>query len=109
MRRLAWTLSFLAVALGAAHLSFTPGNYPHPTMGMLWFIGTGLALIFAGLLNVFALRAAAGDQIVRWLTVAVNLTCAVGFGLSWLLLQGPQVIVGAGLFGALTVASVLRK
>ena len=57
--------AWLIVALGGAHVLFTLHDYDEFSTRALWFCGSGLALVFAGFLNVAHLRAAAGrDPVV---------------------------------------------
>lgn len=47
----------IIVFLGVGHTVLTPMFYPAFSADALWFAGTGLALLFLGLLNWVAIRA----------------------------------------------------
>lgn len=90
--------SWLIVALGGVHSVFTLHDYDHFSLRWLWFFGSGLALVFAGFLNVANLRAAGRDALVRALTVLTNILCALLFVAALSLMRQPQVVVGIALF-----------
>ena len=48
--------SILIVALGLLHCGFTFNNYHGITFDAAWFLGTGFAIILAGLMNIAMLR-----------------------------------------------------
>ena len=101
--------SWLIVALGCAHMLFTLHDYDEFSLDAMWFFGAGLALVFAGFLNVAHLRAAAGrDPLVRALTVLTNVLCALLFVAALSLLRQPQVFVGLALF-AFAAFAATRK
>lgn len=50
--------SWLLAILGGIHLSMTHVFYGKLSVSALWFAGTGLSLVFLGLLNYAALKAA---------------------------------------------------
>lgn len=99
--------AWLIVALGLIHIGFTPFNYRGLTVGALWFIGSGIALILAGFLNLILLRDAGRDRFVRLLGQIANLSFAALFMLALWLLPEPQVFVGLALFVFATVAAFL--
>ncbi|MFO7681938.1 MAG: hypothetical protein R6X34_17985 [Chloroflexota bacterium] len=57
MKRLYALAIGITLFLGVAHTILTPLFYPAFTIDALWFAGTGLALVFNGLLNLAAYRA----------------------------------------------------
>ena len=65
LRTLHMISSVLLVALGVVHTALTPMFYGRFTLGALWFAGSGLAMIFAGLLNLTLSRGAGRDRLVR--------------------------------------------
>lgn len=95
--------AYLAVALGVAHLLFTFVAYDRFTHNALWFVGTGFAVVFAGFLNVAAMRAAAGDRLTRSLSLFADATLFLLFAAALRILLEPQVWFGAGLFLMLSV------
>jgi hypothetical protein len=102
------TCSWLIVALGGAHTLFTLHDYDEFSLGAMWFFGSGLALVFAGFLNVANLRAAGRDPLVRTLTVLTNVLCALLFVAALSLMRQPQVVAGIALF-AFAAFAAARK
>lgn len=101
--------AWLIVALGCAHALVTLHDYGEFSLRALWFFGSGLALVFAGFLNVAHLRAAAGrDPLVRALTVLTNILCALLFVAALSLMRQPQVFAGVALF-AFAAFAATRK
>jgi hypothetical protein len=64
--------------------------------GTLWFIGSGIAVIFAGLFNMLMILAPSKQT--RFITLAVNVAVAALFVLAMQVISGVQVYVGIGLF-----------
>jgi hypothetical protein len=75
----------------------------------LWFIGSGVAIILAGFLNLIVLRDVGKDKVGWMLCLIGNLILAVLFVLALLILPQPQVFAGAGLFIAATAVSIIRR
>ncbi|HEY0098856.1 MAG TPA: hypothetical protein VGB76_07870 [Pyrinomonadaceae bacterium] len=109
LRTIHTACTYLIIALGVLHLLFTFHDYDAFTLGALWFAGAGFALMFAGFLNLVALRHAAGDGLVRALCVVANLICASLFGAALWLMQQPQVFVGVALFTVAAIASLAGR
>lgn len=63
----------LIIALGALHCVFTVQNYDRFTLDAMWFLGSGIAIIQAGFLNVAAVRVGGRDRVVRILCLTANL------------------------------------
>ena len=100
--------AWLIVALGCAHLLFTLHDYDEFSLDAMWFFGSGLALVFAGFLNVAHLRATGRDTLVRALTVLTNVLCTLLFVAALSLMRQPQVFVGVALF-AFAALAAMRK
>ena len=98
----------IIIALGLLHVSMTFRGYDRFSLGALWFAGSGVAIILAGFLNLILLREVGKDRVVWVLCLIANLTFAVMFVLALLLLPQPQVFVGAALFIAATLFSLIR-
>ncbi len=108
--RLAYKIcSWLIVALGCAHLAFTFHDYDSFSLDAMWFAGSGLALVFAGFLNVAHLRAGGRDRVVRALAVLTDAACALLFVAALSLMRQPQVFVGVALFALAAVFAALQK
>ena len=101
--------SWLIVALGCAHLVFTFHDYDEFSLGAMWFAGSGLALVFAGFLNVAHLRSGGRDTVVRALTVLTDVLCAALFVAGLSLMRQPQVFVGVALFALAAFFAALTK
>jgi hypothetical protein len=97
----------LLIALGIVHVWFTRYAYDGFSLDALWFIGSGMAIIFAGLLNVVLLRGEGKDRVVWWLVFSTNLILVLGFAVSLMVLREPQVFIGLFLAGFEAVASPL--
>lgn len=97
------TCSWLLVVLGAVHTLLTVPFYGQLTPRAVWFAGTGLMMVFLGLLNLIARRTA--DPGARRLCQAADLL-GLGFGvLAVLAVPEPQAFLGMGLlFGLLASA-----
>ena len=54
MKTLHLISAYVLIALGTGHTLLTPIFYPGFSADALWFAGTGLALLFLGLLNIAA-------------------------------------------------------
>jgi hypothetical protein len=92
--------------LGTVHILLTSRTYGEwLSLGSLFFIGCGLAIILLGLMNVVFLRSA--DGFVRRVCLACNLTGAAFFGLGVAVAPLPQIFVLLGLMVALSVVGVL--
>jgi peptidoglycan/LPS O-acetylase OafA/YrhL len=101
--------SWLIVALGCAHLLFTLHDYDQFTMRAFWFFGSGLAIVFAGFLNVALIRDGGRDQVIKLLCLITNVACALLFAAALTLMRQPQVFVGVALFAFVTVAAFLTR
>lgn len=90
--------------LGIAHIALTPLAYADWTIEALWFLGSGLAIVVAAAANLIGSRSRnVGGQ---WMLTAINLAIAGFFAAAWLVLPGPQVIVGGLLFLGLALCSM---
>ena len=101
--------SWLIVALGCAHLLFTFHDYDEFSLDAMWFAGSGLALVFAGFLNVAHLRGGGRDRVVRALTILTDAACALLFVAALSLMRQPQVFVGVALFALAALFAALLK
>jgi hypothetical membrane protein len=78
------------------------------TQNKLWFLGSGLALLSAAVLNLVG-RKVPGRTLSGLAVVGINL-CLVGFfAAAWPVLKGPQVLVGGALFFALAGVAISRE
>lgn len=104
MRRGLWGTIAVALLLGLVHLGLSVLAWRNWSQEVLWFAGSGLAILLAGLINVAMMRATDIDRVQKAVWVGANLMTAAFFGLAWSVLPEPQVAVGAGVFLLLGVA-----
>ena len=107
LKRLYKLSTGLLIALGAVHVAYTPWVYDGYSLDALWFISAGIAIIFAGLMNVVLLRGAGEDRVVWRIVVGTNLAITLLFPAALLVLREPQVFIGLFLAGFEAVASWL--
>ncbi len=102
-------IACLSIALGIIHLAFV-AEVEKFTQNTLWFIGSGLAIIFAGFLNLALIKILSTNQLLRLLCIIANLTITILFVAALLtVLREPQVLIGIGIFSVLTVFSIFHK
>jgi hypothetical protein len=99
----------LIIALGCTHLAFTAMEYDSLSLDSVWFLGSGLAIVFAGFLNVAVIRNNGDDRMVRALSLIANLTLAGLFAATLFLMRPPQVFVGLALFAIASVCVLARS
>jgi hypothetical protein len=101
--------TYLIIALGALHLLFTFHNYDEFTLDALWFASAGVAIIFAGFLNLILIRSAGQDALTTTLCFVSNLVMAGLFVAALWLMRQPQVFVGALLFAVAAATSLTAR
>src|SRR4051794_29457573 len=90
-----WTVTILILLLGSLHTGI--GFYcKHLSEGTLWFIGSGVAILFAGLFNLLAIVSA--EKQVRIATLIVNIVTLGLFVYALQVIDGIQAYIGVGLF-----------
>ena len=94
----------LIITLGLVHIGFTYHDYDRFTMGAVWFIGTGVAIILAGFLNITLRRDVSKDRFVQWLCHSTNIIFTLGFAGAILMLPQPQVFIGLLVFASATIS-----
>ena len=99
--------TYLIIVLGIAHSLFTIYAYGRWTLNAMWFLGAGLALIFAGFLNLILIRDGGKDSVVRLLCLSADALCFLLFVAALLLLTEPQVYIGLVLFAFESVAAFM--
>ncbi|MDB5230119.1 MAG: hypothetical protein JWN76_924 [Chitinophagaceae bacterium] len=88
-------LAALVIFLGVIHISFA---FPiRLNTDTLWFIGSGFAIIYAGLINLAAINNT-GIKSSLLIAFISNLITAILFALSLYILNEPQVYFGSGIF-----------
>jgi len=101
--------TYLIIALGVLHLLFTFHDYDEFTLRALWFASAGVAIIFAGFLNLISIRLAGRDALARTLCFISNIVLTALFVAALWLMQQPQVFVGVLLFAVASVASFAAR
>lgn len=95
MKILDWIFAIVLCALGVVHGALTPLVYHAITLSTLWFLAAGLALIFAGMLNIVRLKGA-GSPLARTFALIAN-ACLLAFALLFAvtvnLARNPQGVV----------------
>lgn len=102
-------LTGIIIALGVLHVLMTFHDYDSFSVRALWFASAGVAIILAGFLNTILLRDVSKDLVVWTLCIITNLIFSVMFVLALMVLPQPQVFVGAGLFIAATILSLIKS
>jgi len=107
VQTLALALAIIGVLLGAVHLALTPLAYADWTIDALWFVGTGLAIVLAAAANLIGFQSSGVGS--RLIVAAINFAMGFFFVAAWLVLPGPQVIIGGVLFFALAICSLANR
>lgn len=95
--------TYLLVALGVVHAALTVQFYDGLSVDAVWFLGTGMALSFLGLINATAAASNAGRA--RW-TCRIANVAGLGLGLlAVIAVREPQAYFGVVLIGLLTATS----
>ena len=71
-------------------------------MDMMWFLGSGLAIVLAGLINLLLSRDKSRDKLIWIVCLITNATFVVLFSIALFELKQPQVFIGLALFGGAT-------
>ena len=104
----AYTVTAILISLlGALHIGFTYLNFDRFDMDAVWFLGSGVAIVLAGFLNIALTRSS--DSVIRGLAVGTNLIFLLGFTGATLMLPQPQVYFGALLFLIAALFSMLWR
>lgn len=113
MKALDLLLSFAAIAIGVLH-SFivAPQVYDALTQNAFWFFGAGLAIIYAGLINI--LRALHGGRIalLRWSAFGVSVVMCVFivvFAVTQNEFTNPVVFAQLVIYAGLTTMALVRR
>jgi hypothetical protein len=88
---------------------FTVCAYDNFSQNAIWFVGSGMAIVFAGLVNLMFLKVTEKDLIVWILCLAGNLLSTILFIACLFIIGEPQVFVGTMLFGFAALATFLNR
>ena len=105
MNKLIRTVSCFIIMLGVIHLGFALPLYMNTYT--LWFIGAGMAIIFAGLLNLVAIDRG-GSRFTKTIAVITNVINCAGFCFALPILNQPQVYVGIIIFLITSISFIIE-
>ena len=97
-------VSCLIILFGIIHIGFASPFYADTDT--LWFVGAGMAIIFAGLLNFIAIDRG-GSRFSITIAVITNAMNCAGFCFALPILNQPQVYVGIIIFIITTVGFLI--
>jgi hypothetical protein len=99
-----WTVTILIILLGVVHsvMTFTCMDFNEDA---LWFLGSGLAIILAGLINVLLITNY--SSLTQSLTVTVNIVIAILFAVAIKLAPQAGAYVGLGLFSFAIILTLI--
>jgi len=97
--------NILIVLLGCVHIGFTFFNYHGLSYEAVWFLGTGVAIVLAGFINIAMLRDGGRDTVVWTMALVTNLFFLLGFAAASYMMREPQVFIGTLLFAITTIYS----
>ena len=107
MRTTILALGWIAVLMGIIHILFVfPIN--EFRLGHMWFIGSGIAILFAGIINLLG-QTSQKNKTSFTLVLFANVIMCFLFIVGTMVLHEPQVYFGIVLFAALAVLTVLMK
>jgi hypothetical protein len=93
MRAIDAACTLVILVMGLAHTALTPVFAPGLSVAALWFSGSGLAMIFLGLLNAARLWGRAHARRMRALCLAGNLAALAWGALVITVLPVPQAFL----------------
>ena len=105
--RLFYRITAYSLSLGVIHTALTPLFYDRFSPDALWFAGTGLALVFLGLLNLVAERV--WEVWALNICIAANLIGCVYGALVVIALPEIQAYAALLIFVAVATGSILAR
>lgn len=106
--KIAYQIStFLVTGLGIVHTVMTPVFYPEFSPDTAWFAGTGLALIFLGFLNFYALLVQ--KSVILNFCIVANVLGSILGVLIIIVLPEPQAFVALIAFLGIFISSVVNR
>ncbi|HMS20040.1 hypothetical protein [uncultured Sphingorhabdus sp.] len=106
-RRVTLILASATGLLGLAHLALSMAIYPNWTVDALWFVGTGFAIVIGAAANLITANPV--NRAGQYAKLLINLMMTGFFAAAWIVLPGPQVILGGLLFAGLALCVVRAK
>lgn len=107
-RIFAWAL----LVLGLVHCAFTPIAYAQFSINAIWFLGAGMAMVFAAMLNLLRISYSAvapGTRLAALIANVLLLSLSVGIAGAVTLHNNPQVIVAGVIVLVELLFSLLRR
>ena len=105
MNKVIKIVSYIIILLGIIHISCA---FPlHKDTETLWFVGAGMAIIFAGLLNLVAIDKG-GSKFTKLIAIFTNAFNCIGFCFALPILNQPQVYVGIIIFLIVVIAFIIE-
>ncbi len=109
LKKLHLISSCLIVALGVVHLLFTMMAYEKFTLDAFFFIGSGVAIVLSGFLNLIFSRLGGKDRLVWILCLIGNVIVMILFVIGLFIIGEPQVFFGTILFAFVTVSTLWQR
>ncbi len=106
-----WIFAVILFALGVVHCVFTPFVYHSISLAALWFFSAGLALLFAGMLNILRAKGPV-SPLLRGFCITANAAVfafALVFALTAGLKRNPQGVVLIVAIAGELLLSITRK
>ncbi|MFI5218850.1 MAG: hypothetical protein ACHQNT_05120 [Bacteroidia bacterium] len=98
-------ISYIIILFGTIHLYFTSCLETFDEYA-LWFIGAGIAIIFAGFINL--IRTKSSEKIVFIICILTNSLMTVLFALALFAMHKPQVYIGIIVFATAFILSLKK-
>ncbi len=99
-------VSYLIILFGIIHISFASCLDSFDTYA-LWFIGAGIAIIFAGFINL--IRTKSSEKIVFRICALTNFITTSLFVIALFAMQKPQVYIGIIVFSLASILSLKKQ
>jgi hypothetical protein len=98
-------ISYVIILFGLIHIYFVTCLDSFDTYA-LWFVGSGVAIIFAGLINLVKTKSA--EKIVFRICLLTNFIMTVLFVTALITMQNPQVFIGIFIFAIAMILSLKK-
>jgi hypothetical protein len=107
MKKLYIIICILYCILGIIHAALTPVFYKLNSLEALWFAGTGLSLVFLGLLNISAIRS--NNKLIFDLCIFANIISAVYKTFLTIKICEPQAFIAVVLMALMLFGSIFFR
>lgn len=112
MKTFDYIIAWLIFGVGIVHCLATMVYFKQFRMPALWFLGSGLALLYVAALNLLRIRYDAAASGLRRVCIVGNLVMLIFVlmvGATMSLRLNPQVVLFIALIAAATACSILRR